>query len=183
MKGLKSGNILIAEPFLGDPNFERAVILICEHNEKGTFGLVLNKNSNIMLADLLTENLYPEIKVDIGGPVEQNTLHYIHTCGHLIPGGVKLMDNLWWGGNFKEILKNINIGVIKPNQIRFFIGYSGWGHGQLEMELKRNSWIISKSNYESILSPSDESYWRETLKKLGGDFKVMSNYPIDPRLN
>lgn len=180
---LKAGKLLIAEPFLGDSNFERAVIFLCEHNENGSFGLVLNQSSEISLSDLLSQSVYSEIKVDIGGPVERNTLHFLHTCPDLINGGHEIINGLFWGGNFSEAINKLNLGVIKTNQLRFFIGYSGWAGGQLESELKKDSWIVSKTNAESIMKPSDGSFWRETLKKLGGDFKVISNYPIDPRLN
>jgi putative transcriptional regulator len=182
MNKLAKGKILIAEPFLGDPNFERSVILLCDHNEHGSFGFVLNQSTDLNLGDLLTKNVYPDIKVNIGGPVQKDTLHFLHTNPTLIKGGLEIIKGLYWGGNFNEMIEKLNLGLVTTTQIRFFIGYSGWGAGQLENELKRNSWIISKTNTENIMQTNKE-YWRDELKKMGGDYKVMANYPIDPRLN
>ncbi len=182
MKKLGAGKILIAEPFLGDPNFERTVILLCDHNEKGSFGLVLNHETDISVGDLVPGKIISEQKIFFGGPVERNTLHFIHTNSKIINGGLEIVDGLFWGGNFDEMVKWINLGVLKPSEIRFFVGYSGWSGGQLEMEMKRNSWIISKTNSENIMN-IHKDFWRDSLKKMGGDFKVMANYPVDPRLN
>ena len=182
MEKLAAGKILIAEPFMGDPNFERSVILLCEHTEKGSFGFVLNQESDFLLGDLLQETIYPEIKVNFGGPVERNTLHFLHTEPDLIEGGFEVLKGLFWGGNFNEMLRKLNLGLIKSHQIRFFVGYSGWSVGQLGMEMKRNSWIVSTAESQIIMNNSKE-FWREALKSKGGDFKVMANYPIDPRLN
>ena len=182
MKKLSSGKILIAEPFMGDPNFERSVILLCEHNSHGSFGLVLNQETDFQLGDLITKNVYPDVKVNYGGPVQRNTLHFLHTNSELIKGGLEIIKGLFWGGNFEDMIDKLNLGLISLNQIRFFIGYSGWGKDQLENEMKKNTWIISSTTPENIMNSSKE-YWRDSLKKMGGDFKVMANYPSDPRLN
>lgn len=182
MSKLEKGKILIAEPFLGDPNFERSVILLCDHNENGSFGFVLNQETDLNLGDLITKNVYPDIKVNVGGPVQKDTLHFLHTQPQLIKGGLEILDGLYWGGDFNDMVDKLNLGLIKINQIRFFIGYSGWSAGQLDSEIKRNSWILSNANAENIMYTTKE-YWREALKKMGGDYKVMSNYPVDPRLN
>jgi putative transcriptional regulator len=180
---IKAGKLLIAEPFMGDPNFDRSVILLCEINNKGAIGFVLNQTSQYKLGDLITQNLYPDITVDEGGPVQQNTLHYLHNRPDIIEGGLEIMKDLYWGGNFEAIIKHLNFGILKPNEIKFFMGYAGWGAGQLEKEIGKNSWILSNTNSETVMKPKNESFWRETLKKLGGDFKVIANYPIDPRMN
>ena len=179
---LETGCLLIAEPFMGDPNFERSVILLCEHNAQGSFGLVLNQSSEFHLADLIKNNVYPDILVNYGGPVQRDTLHFLHIVPEKISGGVEIQKGLFWGGNFDKMLEKLNLGLISMGEIRFFIGYSGWGEGQLSQEIKRNSWIVSKTTTNNIMKNTKE-YWRETLKNMGGDYKVMANYPIDPRLN
>lgn len=179
---LKSGRILIAEPFLGDPNFERSVILLCEHNESGSFGLVLNQTTNSYLSDVI-EGVYQEYPLYIGGPVEQNTLHYIHRLGNLIEDSVDLGNGLFWSGDFESLKSLINIGTIKTEDIRFFLGYSGWGAGQLSEELAQNTWILSNIDSEMVFENEPVQFWRTVLKRMGGDYKVLSNYPIDPRLN
>lgn len=182
MKKLSSGKILIAEPFMGDPNFERTVILLCEHNLNGSFGLVLNHETDFHLSDLITKNVYPDVKVNYGGPVQRNTLHFLHTNPEMIKGGLEIIKGLFWGGDFEEMVDKLNLGLISLNQIRFFMGYSGWDKDQLENEMKRNTWIISSTTPENIMNTSKE-YWRDSLKKMGGDYKVIANYPTDPRMN
>lgn len=135
------GDLLIAEPYLGDPNFERSVILLCEDNEKGSFGLVLNQRSNLMLKDAI-DDCYADIPLYVGGPVEHNTLHYVHRLGNLIPEAVDLGKGLFWSGDFETLKTMINIGKVEEKDIRFFLGYSGWGEGQLDTEMNRNSWIV-----------------------------------------
>ena len=125
MRNVKQGSVLISEPFLGDPNFERSVVLICEHETtQGTFGLVLNQTSNLLLADVLEENIYPDVPLQVGGPVQHNTLHYLHRRPDLIDGGVEIMDGVTWGGNFSQVKELLNNGVLSPNDIRRLLSCS-----------------------------------------------------------
>ncbi|MES2518110.1 MAG: YqgE/AlgH family protein [Bacteroidota bacterium] len=184
MRNVKQGSVLISEPFLGDPNFERSVVLICEHETtQGSFGLILNQTSNLFLADVLEENIYPDIPLFVGGPVQHNTLHYLHRRPDVIDGGIEVLDGVVWGGNFQQVKELLNNGVLSPKDIRCFIGYSGWEIDQLVNELKKDSWIVSKTTADVIFDTPAENFWRSILKDMGGDFKVMANYPIDPRLN
>ena len=184
MNKIKNGSLLISEPFLGDPNFERSVVLICEHETtQGSFGLILNQTSNLQLADVLEENIYPDVPLFVGGPVQHNTLHYLHRRPDVIDGGVEVMEGVVWGGNFQQVKDLLNNGVLSPKDIRCFIGYSGWSVSQLEKEVKKDSWIISKTTADTIFDTPAEEFWRSILKEMGGDFKVIANYPIDPRLN
>lgn len=180
---LKNGNLLIAEPFLGDKNFERSVVLVCEHDAKGSFGFVLNQTTDVLLADVLEQNIYPDIPLFIGGPVEQNTLHFIHRRADLIEKSVQIKEGLYWSGNFEQVIELLNVGALLAQDIRFFVGYSGWGAGQLDMELKKDSWIISQTPPDFIFETESKGFWRAVLKLMGGKFKVLANYPIDPRLN
>lgn len=176
------GKFLIAEPFLGDTNFERSVVLLCEHNENGSFGLVMNQKSNLNLGDVM-ENIYGDMPLYVGGPVEQNTLHYIHRLGSQINNSIAIGNGIYWSGDFEEIRTLINIGKITEKDIRFFLGYSGWGNGQLMNEMKQNSWIVSDADAAFIFDTPNEQFWRAVLKRMGGEYKVLSNYPTDPRLN
>jgi putative transcriptional regulator len=179
---LSNGNIIIAEPFLGDKNFERSVVLLCEYNKLGAFGLVLNQLTNLKLDDVM-ENVYSELPLYLGGPVEQNTLHFIHRLGNKIEGAVDIGNGIFWSGDFKLVKDLINAGKISEEDIRLFIGYSGWSGGQLEKELKQNSWIVSDIDASLIFETPSKNFWREVLKRMGGQYKVLSNYPFDPRLN
>lgn len=176
------GKILIAEPFLDDKNFERSVVLLCEHNAEGSFGLVLNQLTNLKLDDVM-ENIYSDLSLYLGGPVEQNTLHFIHRLGNQIDGTVDIGNGIYWAGDFEQVKTLINIGKISENDIRLFVGYSGWSGGQLENEMKQNSWILSDTDANLIFETPSKNFWREVLKRMGGQYKVLSNYPTDPRLN
>ncbi len=179
----QKGSLLISEPFLPDPNFERTVVLICEHNEEGSFGFVLNKKSTIGLQDIIEGVNNFEKEVFIGGPVQQDTLHFIHRSPTL-PGGVEIAEGLYWGGDFEHLMTIIDTHEVNAEDFKFFVGYSGWGAGQLGEELQANSWIVTRTVQADLIFDEEESQlWKTVLKRLGGRFDVYSNYPIDPRLN
>lgn len=179
----QKGSLLISEPFLPDPNFERTVVLMCEHNEEGSFGFVMNKPSEVMLHELLEDFENEGQRVFVGGPVQHDTLHFIHRSP-AIEGGTELTPGLFWGGNFEQVQLYLNTGEIRTEDIRFFVGYSGWGVGQLEKEQKLDSWIVTPpASADIIFDNPVEDLWKEVLKQLGGRYQVYSNYPTDPRLN
>ncbi|MDX2190214.1 MAG: YqgE/AlgH family protein [Bacteroidota bacterium] len=180
---LQKGDLLISEPFLADPNFIRSVIVLCDYNESGSLGFVLNQLSNVNLDDLGEDFLNLDIPVFIGGPVEQNTLHFLHTLGEKLDGSVKVTNELYWSGDIHQVVEWLRIGIIDEKQIRFFLGYSGWGKNQLESEMKENTWIhISDYNY-NIFENDHKNMWQTVLRNKGGKLRELSNYPIDPRLN
>jgi putative transcriptional regulator len=180
---VKQGSILISEPFLGDQNFERTVILVCEHNEEGTLGFVLNRPTEITFDSVI--NLIREFNevLYIGGPVQQDSLHFIYRNKEYVEGSVQIADNLFWGGNYEQLLILINENTIVPGDFRFFLGYSGWGEGQLEQEMEKNSWIIGEATTQELFDTNPPDLWRVVLKGMGGKYKMYSNYPTDPRLN
>lgn len=177
------GDLLISEPFLPDPNFERTVVLLCEHNEEGSFGFVLNKPSLLKYSDVIEDTSYNET-LYVGGPVEQDTMHIIHVMGELLEGSIDLGNGIFWGGNFEQLQIMISNNQIDPAAFRFFLGYSGWSAGQLEMELKEKTWIISnQARKDQVFDTDPDLLWKQVLNEMGGKFKMISNYPIDPRLN
>ncbi|GAB5523084.1 MAG: YqgE/AlgH family protein [Roseivirga sp.] len=180
----KGGDFLISEPFLPDPNFERSVILVCENNHEGTFGLVLNKSTDILLEDVLEEDVPFRGTLNVGGPVEQNTLHFIHRLSQPIEGSVEIGDGLFWSGNFEQVKALVRSGDADEEQLKFFLGYSGWSEGQLREELDRQSWFVKPTaTVRQVFDLEEDALWQSILKDMGGKYKVFSNYPIDPRLN
>jgi putative transcriptional regulator len=180
----EAGNLLISEPFLQDENFVRSVVLLCEHNSEGSFGLVLNKPSILHLSELVEELAFLDNEIYVGGPVEQNTLHFIYFGEERLQGSISIGEKAWWGGAFDDLVEKLKTGLMHPDSVRFFIGYSGWGSGQLSDELSENTWIISDSKFEiKVLQNTSDELWKLVLKNMGGEFKVMANYPLDPRLN
>lgn len=180
----QKGDLLISEPFLADPNFSRTVILLCEHNMDGSFGFVLNKPAKVKLNELIEGVGERQDNVYVGGPVQQNTLQFIHKNDALIEGGVEVLEGLFWGGNFEQMLAMMEGNLVQTNDIKFFVGYSGWAGGQLKGELELNSWIISRNiDIGQIFNTDVESLWKEVLNTMGGKFKIVANFPVDPRLN
>jgi putative transcriptional regulator len=179
-RSLKKGDILISEPFLHDPNFERSVILICEHNESGTFGLIVNKPTTLTLGDVLESKLNPEERLYLGGPVEQNSLHILHDYKDL-DGAIQIGDNIYWGGDFEHFCA---LHMIRNSEkCRFIAGYSGWGFEQLLDEFKADTWWVYRGRPEVIFEYEPQQIWRKLVSAMGGKFRVFSNYPVNPRLN
>ena len=186
MLGLKpkKGKLLIAEPSLtGDVSFNRSVVLLAVHNSEGSVGFILNKPLNYSMNDLVEEILVP-FPVYNGGPVEQDNLYFIHKVPHLISNSVEISDGIYWGGDFETTVALINQQKINQNDIRFFLGYSGWASLQLDQELLSKSWIVVQNQYESdIIRKSTQAFWREKMMELGGDYLLWSNAPENPSLN
>ncbi|MBS9524571.1 YqgE/AlgH family protein [Litoribacter ruber] len=179
-----AGDLLISEPFLQDENFVRSVILLCEHNEKGSFGLVLNKLSIVRLGDLIQDLSSYDTSVYVGGPVEQNTLHFIYHGDQLITGSIPLAPDIWWSGNFTELVDKLKTSDLDVDKFRFFLGYSGWSEGQLQEEIDLKTWIVCPSELSQHIFNSDpDELWKIILKNMGGEYQLLANYPIDPRLN
>jgi putative transcriptional regulator len=179
----EKGRLLISEPFLPDPNFERTVVLLCEHNEEGSFGFVLNKPSILKVKEVLEDVLSIDSIVYVGGPVQQDTLHFIHR-NSTVDNAVEIAPNVYWGGDFETLVTKVDTSQIPGNDIRFFLGYSGWGPGQLDAELEQDSWIVCNFINEQLLFDTEpQVMWRKALESMGGRFSVYSNYPTDPRLN
>lgn len=181
---LKKGLLLIAEPsIIGNMSFNRSIILIADHNSKGSIGFILNKP-----LDLTLQDLFPEIEINFelynGGPVEQDNLYYIHKIPDLIPNSIEISDGLYWGGNFQKVIELIKNNKLNPFDIRFFLGYSGWGNNQLNYELRSNTWILSKNIYNNqIIEKVNNSFWKEQMLELGGDYTIWSNAPENPSYN
>lgn len=178
-----SGKLLIADPFLRDPNFMRSVVFICEHKVEGSFGFVLNRRYEQLLGELIVGVEMSTFPVYYGGPVQIDTIHFLHHRPDLIPGGVTVTDGIVWGGDFEAILELLKANELTERDIRFFIGYSGWAKGQLEEEMKLKSWITGEASRKLVFPSNVDNTWKDALKQLGGEYGQMVNYPIDPQLN
>ena len=183
MIDIMAGKLLIADPFLRDPNFMRSVVFICEHKDEGSFGFVLNRRYDQLIGDLIAGLETSTFPVYYGGPVQVDTIHYLHQRPDLIPGAVEVTDGIYWGGDFEIIIELLKDNLLTERDIRFFIGYSGWGEGQLDEEMKSKSWITGEGTRRLIFQVSADNAWKDALKQLGGDYIQLINYPIDPQLN
>ncbi len=178
------GKLLIAAPFIGDPNFSRSVVLLCEHSSEGTLGFVLNQPTTLTLGDLIIEleRYSPPLVVYQGGPVQPDTLHIVHRMPELL-GGVEIVPGIFWGGSY-EVLKD----VIRKNQhksfgLKLFIGYSGWAAGQLDKEMTEGSWLVGDVTAELLFEDEAHTVWKKAISMLGKNYSFLANMPIDPQLN
>lgn len=180
----KKGALLLSDPFEVDIHFTRSVVLICNHDENGTFGFVLNN-----YVDLSAKELHEELqafngRISIGGPVDKTNLYYIHRFGDAVQGSEHILDDLYFGGSFDEILEQIRLHPENENKVRFFIGYSGWSGGQLEEELQLNTWIVAENhNLEQLMDTFNSNLWKELMTLQGSKFKLLSDFPLNPENN
>ena len=181
---LAAGNLLLSEPFMLDPNFKRTVVMLCEHIEDGgTVGFILNRPLNVRVCDALVDFDTVTNELYYGGPVSQDTLHYLHRYGELIEDSVRITDDIYWGGNFEQIGNLLRAGSIEPANFKFFLGYSGWSPGQLQGEMDEQAWIVTPAQSRYIFDISDKALWKIVLSDLGGEYRQIVNYPEDPLLN
>lgn len=183
MVELGKGILLIADPFLKDPNFLRTVVFLCEHKDEGSFGFVLNRKYENTLDELIPELEGHHLPVFYGGPVQMDTIHFLHQYPDEIPGGQEVINGVYWGGDFEAVVNLIKNEEIDFNKIRFYIGYSGWSNGQLSDEMNEKSWLTVMATRKLIFHRNYEEIWKDSLKHLGGDYEIMVNFPIDPQLN
>lgn len=176
-----AGRILISEPLSTDAHFGRSVVLLTEHNEKGSIGFVLNKLVKMPLSELINDIGDFTPLLSIGGPVSPNTMHFIHTLGKALPNAMQVQEGLFWGGDFGELRLLIKEGAITTDQVRFFLGYSGWAPGQLHAEIEKNYWLVSTISTQQAMT--DPQIWETKLKSFGSKFKTWANVPHNPELN
>lgn len=178
-------SLLISEPFMLDPNFQRAVVLLCEHHEEdGTVGYVLNQPATIQLKDVMEDLPDADFPLFFGGPVAQESLHFIHKCYDKLNSGIGLGNGIYWGGNFESLQILIRNGEINDDEIKFFMGYSGWSPGQLDEELKENAWVISNQYNPDITFGGDsENLWKEAIVSLGPKYAHVAKFPQNPMWN
>ena len=178
------GKLLIATPFLNDPNFSRSVVLLCEHASDGTVGFVLNQPANVTLGDLMAEleRYMPPIALYTGGPVEETTLHIVHRIPEVL-GGIAVAPGIYWGGSFEILRDIVRTNEYEEKDLKIFIGYSGWSAGQLEQELLESTWLVGDISAELLFETEPHMVWKKAINRLGKNFSFLANMPIDPQLN
>jgi len=179
----QKGRILIAEPFLHGDYFSRSVVFLVAHSEKGAVGFILNKKIDFRLQDVFID--FPEFDahVYLGGPVSADSIFFVHKVGEKLPGSIKVLGNLSWGGDFETLKNLISKGMVKPSDIHFFLGYSGWDAGQLEGEIKEDSWLVTDVDENAIMRESQDVSWTDFVLKAGNRYSIWQNYPENPSFN
>jgi putative transcriptional regulator len=180
----QTGSLLISEPFMMDPNFKRSVVLLAEHGDEGTVGYVLNQKSDYVLSDIIPDCYDSQLPVYIGGPVGTDTLHFIHRCNDRLSSGTEIGKGIYWGGNFETLKLLVNNNQISEDEIRFFVGYSGWDAQQLDKELQQNSWLVTDTyTAEFLFAEEDTRFWKDIVIGLGPKYAHIANFPENPMWN
>ena len=179
---LAPGVLLVAHPMLGDPNFRRSVVLICEHSPEGSFGLILNRPLDLELGDVV-DGLAGDDLLSLGGPVQQDTLHFLHRHDDVLEGAIPVMEGVHWGGDFEMVKTLVWAEQASPRDLRFFLGYAGWSAGQLEEEVDEGGWFLTPATDDLVFADAPQQLWRTVLRRMGGEYALLANFPDDPRMN
>ena len=180
---IQTGKLLVAEPFMLDPNFKRAVVLLTEHREDGSVGFILNKMLDMRLNDVLLD--FPEFPAPLflGGPVQTDSLHYLHNVGDLLEGSTRISSGVYWGGDFQNLRFLVESRLIEPKHIHFFIGYSGWSTEQLRAEAEEGSWIVAEMHANYIFNAQPTTLWRTVLQNKGDAYSIIADMPDENMVN
>jgi len=176
------GKVLISEPFLSDRFFNRTIVFLTEHSPDGSVGFILNRILELMVSNAVEGLEIWEENLSVGGPVASDTLHFLHTLGDIVPGSVPVIPGIWWGGDLDIIRELIGAGRVRRDQLRFFLGYSGWSKGQLRKELNDNSWVIANVPNEVVMK-SRGDVWKDVLRSLDNKYKIWAEFPESPEMN
>ena len=177
------GKILISEPFLPDTFFNRSIVYLTDHSAQGSVGFILNKKLDLKISAAIEGFEDMDENLNMGGPVAPDTLHYLHNVGDMVPDSVLIEGNIFWGGDIETIRELIRSKRILKSQIRFFLGYSGWSPGQLEHELKEDSWVIAKVKPDIVMNSRGDDTWKRFLRGFTNKYRMWAEFPESPEMN
>jgi putative transcriptional regulator len=180
----KASKFLIGQLLLDGGNlkgsyFNRTVVLICQHDEQGAFGLVLNRPSQSKVEDVIETGLPPRLEslpLYVGGPVQANALSYLHTDVYVPHANVMTNLNL---GHSLEGLVELGESYSSTQKVRVFAGYAGWSAGQLEEEMKRESWLVHPATLELVFDTPPPELWRSIMRLKGWQARLLAEGPED----
>lgn len=173
------GQIILDHGNLQGSFFHRTVILICQHDEQGAFGLVLNRDTGHRVGEAVVANL-PEILKDLplynGGPVQQQALSFLHSDSFLPDANVMPNLNLH---HSLDTLAELGESYSPTQKVKVFAGYAGWSPGQLEDEMKRDTWMVHPASLDLVYHAKPDAIWSSILKKKGGIYRLVADAPDD----
>jgi len=176
---IKIGTLLLSQPLIDDERFDKTIIIITESSKKEKIGFIINKKTKVKLVDLINEIQSKNILTNYGGPVSPDNLFYFHN-NKSIEKSEKINNNLFFGGNFNQIVEYINCELINKNDIYFCLGYCGWTEGQLENEIKTKSWIVLNEKIDFLNKKID---WKKKVLEFDEKYKIWVNANRNFHLN
>lgn len=181
---LTPGTLLVSAPVMQDPNFRRTVVLLCDHTPEGSFGLVLNQPTDLHLGDVMDNYFVHDPQLFLGGPVQRETLHFVHRYADAIPESISVLPGVQWGGSYDSVEALVQNEKPDTDALRFFLGYTGWSPGQLAREVEEDDgWILTEGRAEWVFQTNPEMLWSRVMRAMGGEYALLSTFPDDPRMN
>jgi putative transcriptional regulator len=177
------GQLLLDSGELRGSFFQRTVVLICQHDAEGAFGLVLNRAAGTNIGDMIVADLPDSLKgcpLFLGGPVQPSALSYLHTDAFIPDANV--LPNLSLGHSLENLIE-IGESFSLSRKIKLFAGYAGWSPGQLEDEMKRKAWLTHPASLDLVFENSSDQLWRKILCEKGWQYKLLAQMPEDLSLN
>ena len=174
---IKNGTVLLAEPFMMDPNFKRTAILLADHTSEGTIGFIMNRPVSMRIDELVDD--FPELDapVHFGGPVQTDTLHFLHRIGDLLADGHEIIPGIYMGGDYNQLKMLVKQGLVMPHDIRFYVGYTGWSEGQLADEYNYGSWITADMDINYLFKSDPNQLWQQVLINKGDLYSIIADIP------
>jgi len=183
---LARGSLLVALPSLTDPNFTQSVVLLCEAGgEEGAMGIVVNRPTDLQLAEALPEESLlkgHEIPIFLGGPVQTDRILLLARADEPAEGFVEVLNGIALGGTL-DALKEAATGQRITGEFRPYRGYAGWGPGQLESEIDLGAWLLLPGDPELVFSRNPQTVWQELMARMGGPLEIYATMPPDLSMN
>jgi putative transcriptional regulator len=177
------GQLLLDSGQLRGSFFQRTVVLICQHDAEGAFGLVLNRTTGSSVGDMIVADLPDTLKafpLYLGGPVQASALSFLHSDAFIANANV--MANLSLGHSLDSLVE-LGESMSPARKVKMFAGYAGWSPGQLEGEMKRKAWLTHPASLELVFDSPPEQLWQEILRRKGWQYKILAQSPDDLSLN
>lgn len=181
---LTKGTLLIATPDMDSGVYFRSVVLICEHNPSGSFGLIINKTLDIELPEEIInikELANPHVSLRAGGPIQPNQMMLLHSSEQIPEQTLKICPGVFLGGDLQFLQDSISDS--DGPYIRLCFGYAGWGSGQLEREFLNGNWFLYPGSSQFVFEIPPEKIWQTVLRTMGGKYATLSMIPEDLSLN
>lgn len=177
------GQLLLDSGQLRGSFFQRTVVLICQHDAEGAFGLVLNRNTGSNVGEMVVADLPDTLKdcpLYLGGPVQPTALSFLHTDSFIPDANV--MPNLNIGHSLDDLIE-IGDSFSPTRKVKLFAGYAGWSPGQLEDEMQRDAWLTFPASVDLVFGTNPTDLWQTILSQMGWKYKLLSQMPEDLSLN
>jgi putative transcriptional regulator len=180
------GTFLVASPLLRDPNFDHTVVLMCEHEAGGSWGLVLNRRTHLTFGELLDDLPFPgssQGPVHWGGPCETTRMQILHRLRRDVSATLEVLPGVHLGLEHEQF-REIAAESRQPGEaLQAYVGHAGWGAGQLDAEMQTGSWITCSGDPRIVFDTRPEVMWERVLRSLGPDYTRLTWVPVDPRVN